>query len=75
MTDDLFTGTADYYARYRPRYPERLLQDIRELVEGVQAEYLVDWGCGTGEVALPLSPSFKRITAIWPDPLRSVRPV
>lgn len=64
MKSDLFSGTADYYARY----PERLLQDIRELVEGVQADYLVDWGCGTGELALPLSPSFKRVRAIDIDP-------
>ena len=68
MNSDLFSGTADYYAGYRPRYPERLLQDIRELVEGVQADYLVDWGCGTGELALPLSPSFKRVRAIDIDP-------
>lgn len=68
MTNDLFTGTADYYARYRPRYPERLLQDIRDLLEGGRGENLVDWGCGTGEVALPLSRSFERITAVDLDP-------
>lgn len=68
VTDDLFTGTADYYARYRPRYPERLLQDIRDLVAGGRGEYLVDWGCGTGEVALPLRSSFECVTAIDLDP-------
>jgi len=68
MTQDLFSGTADYYARYRPRYPTRLLEDVRELARGGPAEYLVDWGCGTGEVALPLSSSFERVTAIDLDP-------
>ncbi len=62
-TDNLFTGTADYYARYRPTYPDQLLDDIRGLVGDDRPEYLVDWGCGTGEVAIPLSGAFGRITA------------
>ncbi len=67
-TDNLFTGTADYYARYRPTYPDQLLDDIRKLVGDDRPEYLVDWGCGTGEVAIPLSGAFGGVTAIDVDP-------
>lgn len=66
--DDLFAGTAEHYARYRPRYPDQLLDDIRALVGDGQSECLVDWGCGTGEVAIPLSRTFSRVTAVDFDP-------
>lgn len=66
--DDLFAGTAEYYARYRPRYPDQLLDDIRALVGDGQSECLVDWGCGTGEVAIPLSRTFSQVTAVDFDP-------
>ena len=66
--NDLFTGTADYYARYRPQYPDPLIEDVRDLAPGERGEYLVDWGCGTGEVAIPLSSTFDRVTAVDNDP-------
>lgn len=66
--DDLFTGTAEYYARYRPRYPDALLEDTRTLSPSDHCEYLADWGCGTGEVSLPLSSTFDRVTAVDSDP-------
>ena len=67
-SDDLFKDTAHYYAEYRPRYPDELLDAVLELVPGGRGDLLVDWGCGTGEVAIPLSRSFERVTAVDADP-------
>ncbi|WP_432832902.1 class I SAM-dependent methyltransferase [Dactylosporangium sp. CA-092794] len=65
MADEqVFSGTARYYSLYRPRYPEELLHDLVALSVGDRGGSMVDWGCGTGEVALPLSSYFDDITAI-----------
>lgn len=66
--DDLFSSTATYYSKYRPRYPERMLQGLLRMTVGDHGRRLVDWGCGTAEIALPLSASFDRVTAIDLDP-------
>jgi ubiquinone/menaquinone biosynthesis C-methylase UbiE len=60
---DLFAGTAEYYARYRPPYPEPLLQDLVAKANG-GGRNLVDLGSGTGEVAIPLSRHFASVLAI-----------
>lgn len=68
---DLFSSTAMYYSKYRPRYPDGMLQDLLRMTVGDRGRHLVDWGSGSGEVALPLSASFDRVTAIDLDPERS----
>jgi ubiquinone/menaquinone biosynthesis C-methylase UbiE len=64
----IFSGTAEYYDKYRPRYPQALLQDLIALSVGEHGVSMVDWGCGTGEVALPLSAAFDTIAAVDVDP-------
>jgi SAM-dependent methyltransferase len=64
VTASIFSGTADYYAKYRPRYPQSMLDDLVTLSVGTRGRSMVDLGCGTGEVALPLSSSFNAVTAI-----------
>jgi SAM-dependent methyltransferase len=63
----LFLGAAEYYERYRVPYP-------REVFDWIVNEYrldgrgrLLDGGCGTGQVALPLSRWFDEVIAIDPD--------
>ncbi|GAA3290740.1 class I SAM-dependent methyltransferase [Dactylosporangium vinaceum] len=68
MHSPIFAGTAEYYAQYRPAYPSRMLTDLVELSVGTHGRRLVDLGCGTGEVALPLSAVFDTVTAIDIDP-------
>ena len=63
-----FTSIAQNYSDHRPRYSAELIDDLRELTVGERADYLVDWGAGTGELAIPLSPRFERVVAIDAHP-------
>jgi SAM-dependent methyltransferase len=53
--DGLFAGTAWHYARYRPGYPQMFLNDLvaRFGLDGTGR--LLDLGCGTGQLTLPLA--------------------
>lgn len=60
----IFTNSPQAYSDYRPRYPQQLIADLCDRTVGDHAEHLVDWGCGTGELTIPLSRRFARVTAI-----------
>ena len=52
---DLFQGTAEYYERFRPRYPSALFDDLRARAPlGADARVL-DLACGTGQIAFDLA--------------------
>lgn len=55
---------ARIYVEHRPRYPEALIEDLRLRTFGDHGELLIDWGCGTGELTLPLSSYFDRVVAV-----------
>ena len=64
QSTDLFNGTAHYYEKYRPAYPKELLNFILTFVEKKNNRKLLDIGCGTGQLAIPLSESFHEVHAI-----------
>jgi len=64
LTKNLFQGSVPYYTRYRLPYPEPLLENIRERAKLSGQGRLLDLGCGTGEIALPLSSFFQQIIAL-----------
>lgn len=65
---DLFKGTAKYYAKYRPKYPKEFFADVVKKFSLNGKDNLLDLGCGTGQLAIPLSPYFKKIIAMDPEP-------
>lgn len=65
---ELYRGTADYYSRFRPRYPPVLLDAIERTVGLDRGDTLLDVGCGTGEVSLAFA---DRIAQIWAIDLES----
>ena len=65
---DAFSGTAEYYLRYRPAYPGALIEDLiaRTKMEG--RGRLLDLACGPGRVTLRLAPSFAEVVAVDLEP-------
>jgi ubiquinone/menaquinone biosynthesis C-methylase UbiE len=73
--DRPFAGdTASFYTRYRREYPPELIARLREFSRGGQGR-LLDVGCGTGLLVLPLAEFFSRVVGIDPEPdmLREAR--
>ena len=69
MANDVFAGTAEYYARYRVDYPPALYDLARERF-GLDAEprgTLLDLGTGTGFIALELARHFEHVVGIDVD--------
>ena len=59
-----FSGTAAYYARYRPPYPADFLRHLRACARTTGRGALLDLACGPGRVAIPLAPHFVSVLAV-----------
>lgn len=64
MNEEKFTGKADVYDRYRPSYPEEL---IDFLYEKTHAASVADIGAGTGKFTACLTKKPWDITAVEPN--------
>ena len=64
----LFSGTVEYYERYRPRYPSVLVERLLERIDVQPGDALLDLACGTGEVSFALVDVFTRIVAVDAEP-------
>lgn len=64
MNEQKFTGKADNYDKYRPSYPESL---IDWLYEKTAAENITDIGAGTGKFTACLAKKPWKITAVEPN--------
>ena len=63
----LFAGTAAYYARYRPPYPAESIDHLVDEFELGAGVPVLDLGCGTGQLAVPLARAGCRVWAVDPD--------
>lgn len=65
---DMFEGTAWYYARFRPGYSEKLIDRLAKEANLDGKGLVIDLGCGTGQLAIPLCSFAKTVVAVDPDP-------
>lgn len=66
VEDGPFAGAATYYARARPDYGERPFEHLRERFP-VDDGRVLDLGCGTGQLAVPLAAHADAVVAMDPD--------
>jgi SAM-dependent methyltransferase len=64
----LFAGTADYYARHRPGYPDALVDAMVATYGLDERARVADLGCGTGQLSRPLAARVAEVVAIDPSP-------
>lgn len=64
---DIFRGTAWYYARYRPGYPKPFFAHVIEEFNLNGTGRLLDLGCGTGQLAIPLANHFEEVVGMDPE--------
>jgi len=65
---DTFKGTAWYYARYREGYPDEFFALLRNKFSLSENDRVLDLGCGTGQMAIPLAESVGEVIAMDPEP-------
>lgn len=68
MGSDFAGPTARYYARYRRDVPAALFDAIVAATGLTQADWVLDLGCGTGQVAAVLAPRVGGVLAVDPEP-------
>ena len=64
----LFAGTAWHYARYRPGYPKVFFDEVIEEFHLDGSGRLLDVGCGTGQLTIPLSKHVAEAVGMDPEP-------
>lgn len=64
----LYRGTAAYYDRFRPPYPQALTGDLARRVGSSGHGRLLDLACGTGQLAFPLRGRFAEVWAVDQEP-------
>jgi ubiquinone/menaquinone biosynthesis C-methylase UbiE len=68
FADDLFAGTAEWYATFRLPYPQVLLDEVVEQAPRGTPSRLVDLACGPGTVCLRIHRHFDSALAVDLEP-------
>ncbi|GLW90653.1 class I SAM-dependent methyltransferase [Actinokineospora globicatena] len=59
---------ADFYDRYRRGYPGEVVDAVVRAFGLTGADVVVDLGCGTGQLALPLAARVRAVVGVDPEP-------
>lgn len=65
---DAFKGTAWYYARYRSGYPSEFFELAKQKFNLTKIDRVLDLGCGTGQIAIPIANYVREVIAMDPEP-------
>lgn len=63
-----FAGTESFYAQYRPGYGTRPIEYLVDRFEVTDADRVLDLGCGTGQLAIPLAECAGEVVGVDPNP-------
>jgi len=58
----------DFYHRYRHGYPDTVIDILADAFTLTAEDLLVDLGCGTGQLALPISRRVRAVIGVDPEP-------
>jgi ubiquinone/menaquinone biosynthesis C-methylase UbiE len=64
----MFKGTAWYYARYRANYPDVFFDMLKNKFNLSKNDRVLDLGCGTGQIAIPICKYVQEVVAMDPEP-------
>jgi ubiquinone/menaquinone biosynthesis C-methylase UbiE len=64
--EELFRETARYYSQFRPPYPDEAIDAIVRRFALEDGRWVIDLGCGTGQVGIPLAARGARVCAVDP---------
>lgn len=68
MTVGAFSGeTAEFYAKYRRGYPTELITSLAERLNLGGEDHVLDLGCGTGQLTLPLAKLVRLAVGMDPE--------
>lgn len=59
-----FDSAADLYDRVRPRYPASLVDDLMQVARMAPGDRVLEIGCGTGRLTVPLAEHGFEVTAV-----------
>ena len=64
---NVFSGTAWFYARYRPNYPDEVIDLLRKQFKLSNKSRVLDLGCGTGQIAIQIAQYVSEVIAVDPQ--------
>ena len=64
-----FSGeVVDFYYRYRRGYPPPVIDSLVQAFDLRKHDIVVDLGCGTGQLTLPISERVRGVVGVDPEP-------
>lgn len=58
----------DFYHRFRRGYPPPIFDLLVEVFGLTEDDIVIDLGCGTGQIALPIAERVRAVVAVDPEP-------